>query len=247
VAAVAVVVEIAVVACGAAAPVEVAQKVVGGVAALAAEHGRVAGQGTGVEPGLEPAALGVPEGVGGVGPGRAPGERRRNRRRGGGLLRTESGEPRVVREGGEERVGEDAVETGRTERRGSVQLCHGRGMLALKHVQRGAVGRQQADRGMCGDQAVDDCGSAGDIAGLYVRGHAAELSRNRRHGEEVVSGLRFVRNEGLGAWRGPSFLRRGGTARERSRGREGGNETVRDGAVREGHSGVSSGGAAPAE
>ena len=149
-AAVAVVVEIAVVAGGAMQAVEVAQMVVGGVAALAAEHPARAVRRVGVEHRLEPAVLATPDRVGAVDPGGPAGERRGPGRR-PGRGRRETREAGIGGDGREERVGEQPGQGVEPEPDGGLERGHRR---------LGLAGQRWSAARLAGSSATVGCAAA---------------------------------------------------------------------------------------
>ena len=220
-AAVAVVVEVAGVARGAAAAEVLAQQVARGGRG-AARRGR--GGAREGEPRLEPLGLGVPGGVGGGDRRRAAGDgrgrrRRRGRRAGPGGERGEGRRPgerredRIGQRGGEARV---AGVGGGLE--GGARRLGGPG----EHGDRGAVDAQLAEPGMAGDQRVEHRAGGAEVARLDQRQRPAGLVGDRGHGEQIRLGLGIGgggrRGAGQGAKRGDL---RGPGRREKGEGREG--------------------------
>ena len=208
-AAVAVVVEVAGIAGGAALAHEVAQPVVGGVAALPAEHPGTRRRGgpkratsqprAGSQTVLVPSTRAVPERSGaGTGGGDAATARPASR-----------GSPG---DRGEERVLEEPRQLGEAAGGGGLERGDGGLGLARQHVERRAVRRQQPDGRMRRGERLDERGGGREIAGLDRRRHPLQRAHDLRHREEVV-GLRRLgpRGEALG----PRRRRR----RERAQGR----------------------------
>ena len=167
-AAVAIVVDVAAVAGGAAAADEIAQMVIGGIAALAAENRQAVGRRAGIEPDPEPPGRRIPAGIGRLDRGAAAGRRRssarppapgpRQRRGAGG----EGGEPGRLRRypgsasGGEERIGEqrrDAAEP-RSTARSSRARASARPSLPASAIRPGGPGRLELADGRDGARSA---------------------------------------------------------------------------------------------
>ena len=217
VAAVAVVVEVAGVAGGAAAFPELAEDVESGGLGPGGEDraGLARRQGEG---GLEALGGGVPGGVGGgdgrygaggiaggrggddSGRRRRRGRRSRGRRRDGGEARREDG---IGGEGREDRVGGDGGGVGEGADApgggGGGEVVERGRRRALDHRHPGAGGVEAGYPRVGGEVAVEEGSGAGDVPGVGRREGAADVGGDGGHGEEV--GGRGIWSRVLGRWR----------------------------------------------
>ena len=189
VAAVAVVVEIAVVAGGAAVAPELGQDVLGGAALASRQHPGVGLVGE-AEARLQPLARGVPAGVAGIDRRQAAPDRGRHRRPGRGEERRQ---PRRPGERREQRIGGELSEAGEAVGGGGLdQRERGLG-LALQHRQRRAVGIDRPHPRMPRHQRVERGGRRGEVALGDAGQRGAGLLGDGGHGEERRRGGRIDR------------------------------------------------------
>lgn len=196
---------------------------------------------------VEPAAFGIPAGIGGGNRGPAVREARRHRRRGGrGRLpgsqdRHPGCQGRICGEGGEERVGKEGRDICRRHRGragrgcGGLQPGEGRGPVALEHRHRGPGGMDVAGAGITGGERVEgpggplkiprlgpgDGGLQGGIeGGLLEEGAGHGIRRRGRLGSGVPSSVRGSLGGSLGGGPGPGRGLRARLARRQDGGDE---------------------------
>jgi hypothetical protein len=198
--AVAVVIKVAPVAGGAAAPPVFLQQVAGGELRPRRQH-----RGGGVDEGeTRRQALGgrVPGGVGARDQGDL-GRRGGGRvgRRGRGRTRCERPEARVGGEGREQRIGGERADV-EAAGGGGLEPGQRRRRIARQHGERGAVGAEPAEAGVGGGEPVEQAGGGGRVR-LGERGGGAGGLGDARHGEELGLGARIdERGAGQGPGRG---------------------------------------------